>query len=89
MQTSNANFWELLKESTIMQAVLSLLVVGAAVYMVIANVTMPDWYQTIVGLVIGFFFGGKLGVAQATQRNAVANLDAIVQAAVTRPREEE
>jgi len=74
------NFWQLLKESTIMQAILSLVVVGAYVYMLIAGVPVSDAFVGIVGLVIGFFFGGKLGVATATQRNAVDNLNAIVQA---------
>jgi ABC-type nitrate/sulfonate/bicarbonate transport system permease component len=74
------NFWQLLKESTIMQAILSLVVVGAYVYMLIAGVPVSDAFIGFVGLVIGFFFGGKLGVATATQRNAVDNLNAIVQA---------
>jgi len=74
------NFWQLLKESTIMQAILSLVVVGAYVYMLIAGVPVSDAFVGIVGLVIGFVCGGKLGVATATQRNAVDNLNAIVQA---------
>lgn len=82
------NFWQLLKESTIMQAVLSLLVVGAYIYMLIAGVPVSDAFIGIVGLVIGFFFGGKLGVATATQRNATENLNAIIQASQP-PRKED
>lgn len=83
-----SNFWQLLKESTIMQAVLSLVVLGAYVYMLLAGIEIPAAFETIVGLVIGFFFGGKLGVATATQRNATENLNAIIQAAQP-PRKED
>lgn len=57
-------FWELMKESTIMQAILSLIIVGAYVYLLIVGRSIPTGFDLLVGTVVGFFFGGKLGVAQ-------------------------
>jgi hypothetical protein len=81
-------FWVLMKESTIMQATLSLLVVGAYVYLVVSNTVVPPAFETLVGLVVGFFFGGKLGVATATTRNAQESMTAMVEQAAKPPKED-
>jgi hypothetical protein len=73
--TNAQNFWELFKESTIMQAVLSFMVVAAYIYMLLAGLYIPTGFDLVVGVVIGFFFGGKLGVAQGklAEKNRAAS----------------
>lgn len=73
--TNVQNFWELFKESTIMQAVLSIMVVGAYIYLLIVGREIPTGFDLVVGVVIGFFFGGKLGVAQGklAEKNRAAS----------------
>lgn len=58
-------FLDLLKSSVIMQGLLSLLVVGAYVYMLIAGLTIPETLTVSVGLVLGFFFGSKLALTSS------------------------
>jgi hypothetical protein len=54
---------DLLKSSAVTQGVLSVLIVGGYVYMIIAQVNIPPSYDAITGLVVGFFFGGKVQAA--------------------------
>lgn len=54
------NFWELLRESTIVQALITLMVVGAVVYMAVTNQTIPPFLTDVTSLVIGFYFGSKV-----------------------------
>ena len=53
------DFWTLFKESVIMQAILTLVVIGAWLYLVLTGQSVPTLLETVVGLVIGFFFGAK------------------------------
>lgn len=61
-------FTDLLKSSVIMQGVLSLAVVGAWIYLLVAGLPVPDGLNNIVGLVIGFFFGSKLALQAAIKK---------------------
>jgi hypothetical protein len=56
-------FLDLLTQSVIVQGLLTLLVVGAWLYMLVAGLTVPDTLTNIVGIVIGFYFGGKVALA--------------------------
>jgi hypothetical protein len=58
-------FLELLKESVIIQGTLTLLVVGAWLYMIVTGQTVPETLNNTVGLCLGFYFGGKLSTAIA------------------------
>jgi hypothetical protein len=53
-------FLDLLAKSVIMQSVLTILVVGAWLYMIVMGKPVPELLETVVGLVVGFFFGSKI-----------------------------
>ncbi len=55
-----SNFWELLRESTIVQALITLMVVGAVVYLGVTNQPIPPFLTDVTSLVIGFYFGAKV-----------------------------
>lgn len=55
-----ATFLELLKESVIVQGILTLMVVGACVYLWITNQPIPPDLASITLLVVGFYFGAKV-----------------------------
>jgi hypothetical protein len=61
------SFWDkvfdLLQSSAVTQGVLSILIVGAYFYMLIAGIAIPSFVEGLVGLVVGFFFGGKVQAA--------------------------
>ncbi len=58
-------FWNLLQESVIVQAAITLAVVGATIYLAVTGQEIPDLLKDITGLVIGFYFGSKLALRQA------------------------
>lgn len=58
-------FWELFAESVILQAVLALMFGGTVCYMYIARMEVPDTLLTLLGAIIGFYFGGKAQVSAA------------------------
>jgi uncharacterized membrane protein YbhN (UPF0104 family) len=51
---------DLFQQSTIMQGLITLIVVGVYAYMVCAGRPVPSEFLGLVTLVIGFFFGAKL-----------------------------
>jgi hypothetical protein len=51
---------DLLARSVIMQSVLTILVVGAWLYLIVMGKPIPELLETVVGLVVGFFFGSKV-----------------------------
>jgi hypothetical protein len=61
-------FWELMSESTITQAAITVIALGLYGYMVVMGMTVPPTLESIVTLVVGFFFGGKLGFAQGQNK---------------------
>jgi hypothetical protein len=56
-------FLDLLRESVILQGILTLSVCGVWLFLVASGKTVPDALTNIVGLVIGFYFGGKIQLA--------------------------
>jgi hypothetical protein len=44
-------------ETVIPQAIITLLVLGGAVYMTIVGTSVPDWLVAASGAIIGFYFG--------------------------------
>lgn len=63
-----AKFWELFEQSIIMQSLLTVGIVGVYLYMVIAGINPPQLLVDLVGLVIGFFFGSKVGAVQGANK---------------------
>jgi hypothetical protein len=56
---------DLFKQSVIVQGILTLAVVGVWLYMLASGMAIPETLTNIVGLVFGFFFGGKYALAMA------------------------
>lgn len=54
-----AEFWKLLRESTIIQAMLALMFGAALVYMFVTGRPIPELLSTLSALVFGFYFGAK------------------------------
>jgi xanthosine utilization system XapX-like protein len=53
-------FLDLLARSVIMQSVLTVLVVSAWLFLIVEEKPVPPLLETIVGLIVGFFFGSKV-----------------------------
>lgn len=58
-------FWELFAESVIIQALMALMFGGTVCYMYVTSMEVPDTLLTLLGAIIGFYFGGKAQVAAA------------------------
>jgi hypothetical protein len=64
-------FWQLMKESVIVQGLITLMVLGAWLYLVVSLVPIPPSLELIVGTVIGFYFGGKSQLAISNYKKEV------------------
>lgn len=58
-----AKFWELFAESVILQGILSLMFGGTICYMYVTQIPVPQELVALLGIIIGFFFGGKVQIA--------------------------
>ena len=58
-------FWELFERSVIVQATITLILVGGVVYMYIAGREPPETLLQMLFLVLGFYFGGKVENSKA------------------------
>lgn len=52
-------FWDLVKESTIVQGIITVSVVGVTCYLWATGQQVPQELWTADGIIIGFFFGAK------------------------------
>lgn len=59
-------FWELFRESVILQAVLTVGIWGAMIYLVLTSQVIPDIMSQAAYLVLGYYFGSKLSMAKGT-----------------------
>jgi hypothetical protein len=57
-------FLELLKESVILQAILTTGIWGAVIFLVLSGRAVPDNIYSAANLVLGFYFGSKLAMMQ-------------------------
>jgi len=55
-----AKFWELLQESVIVQALITLALVITTCYLVATGQDVPELLSTAMMLVLGFYFGSKV-----------------------------
>lgn len=53
-------FWELLKTSVIVQAVITLVLLGTIAYMYATGQEVPDQLVNFFAVVLGFYFGSKV-----------------------------
>lgn len=58
------NFWSLLKESVIIQGIITLALLGVVLYLYAAGKPVPQELVSAFMLVLGFYFGSKV-TAQA------------------------
>jgi len=65
-------FWQLFRESVILQGLLTLMFAGTVIYLVIAGKTVPGEIYGFLGTVVGFWFGTKAQAAINAARNAAA-----------------
>lgn len=54
---------DLFKQSVIVQSILTLMVVGVWLFMIATMKPVPEVLTNVVGIVVGFFFGGKYAMA--------------------------
>lgn len=52
-------FWKLLKESVIVQAAITLMLVSTVCYLWVAQITIPEGLAYSLMLVLGYYFGSK------------------------------
>lgn len=57
-----SKFWELVEQSIIFQGLLTLIIVGAWVYMLVTGKPVPNELHAAAGIVMGFFFGAKQSI---------------------------
>ncbi len=55
---------DLLKQSVLVQAVITLAVIGATLYLVVVGRPVEDWLLQVLWLILGFYFGSKVGYLQ-------------------------
>lgn len=53
-------FWALLRESVLVQGLVTLVLVGTTCYMYASGKPVPESLLSLDGLVVGFFFGSKV-----------------------------
>ena len=65
----NVTFWQLVRDSIIVQSLVTLMLVGCIVTMCIMQIQIPDYLQVITSIVVGFWFGSKVqnAIHQANQ----------------------
>jgi len=53
-------FYELLKESVLIQAIMALTCLGTMVYMAVMGIEIPAVFNDAFWVIMGFYFGGKM-----------------------------
>jgi hypothetical protein len=62
-------FWQLLRESTLIQALLALVLLGVISYMYLAGMTVPEPLVNFFALILGYYFGSKAALTAAAMRS--------------------
>lgn len=60
-------FWDAFKNSTIIQAIITLVVLLAVCYLAIMQLPIPDLLSTTTALIVGFYFGSKVQASKIMQ----------------------
>lgn len=61
-------FWKLMRESVIIQGLVTLALLGCTCYLWVTGTPVPQELLGFDGLVLGFFFGAKVQQATANRR---------------------
>jgi hypothetical protein len=64
-----SNFWDLLKSSAVTQGIITIMVLALDMVLIIQGRPVPDFFTAITSLVVGFYFGSKVGIIQANAAN--------------------
>ncbi len=59
-----SQFWDLMKQSVITQAIITIIVIVTYCYMLVAGRPVPPDFLAIVTLIVGVYFGSKIGYNQ-------------------------
>jgi hypothetical protein len=71
MKTIMQSFWDQFAASNITQFTITVIVLGGWVYMLISGQPTTALMDTIVGVIVGFYFGTKtVGMAQSIAKQA-------------------
>lgn len=54
-----SKFWDLLEESVIVQAMVTLIAVSTICYLYVSQQPVPETLTAIVMLILGYYFGSK------------------------------
>lgn len=54
-----SRFWDMVRDSTIVQGIITLAVVGVTCYLWATGQPIPQELWTADGIILGFFFGAK------------------------------
>jgi len=68
MRSAMETFWRLLEESVIVQSSVTLIAVCVTSYMVLTTQDVPKEWWTVMGIIIGFWFGSKVQIASRAAR---------------------
>jgi hypothetical protein len=55
---------DLLKQSVLVQALITLGVITCVMIMAMQQLVIPEWMLQLVWIVVGFYFGSKVGYSQ-------------------------
>jgi len=61
-------FWELLKDSIIIQSLVTLILTVAITYMYVTGMMVPDTLVNLLMIVVGYWFGSKTQLYLAKMR---------------------
>lgn len=76
-------FWQMFKESMIIQAALAFLFSSAVTWLYVNGQPVPEPLVSLVTLILGFYFGQKSGIAAESHvRRTSDQIQAILKAAI-------
>lgn len=73
MSEFGKEFLRLLEESVLVQSTVTLIAVGVTAYLVLCGADVPREWWAMMGIIIGFWFGSKVQIAERTGRKEEAS----------------
>ena len=67
-------FYELLHESTLVQAIMTLILICTLCYMYVSGQDVPDGLIGIVSVIVGYYFGNKVNIQTKSLMKAQTEL---------------
>jgi len=66
-----SKFWQLLEESVIVQALVTLALTGSVVYLTVSGQAVPDSLLNLTLVALGYYFGSKTQLSASQAAKAV------------------